>query len=293
MYAKTQKVDARMNGSGDWNTDVPNIKLSRAFVVVLILHVVAVGGILAFEMFKADPSGLIEDGAPQSGTSGLPAASDDGRDGGYLRYIVQSGDNLPFIADAYNISRAELLAANNIDERHPLLQEGRILRIPRSLLGATGPDVVAESSEQGNAAVGLREDGDNGFIPLSSAGVISDLLDHPEAKPEVAPSVATGSPWGDGYLPLAETFKPGGQGDAVSKMVKRTDRPRVLRERPATAHIESKRAVVISSSQYTVVGGDTLYRTSRKYGVSVNDILGANPGVTPRTLRIGKTLRLP
>ena len=160
MYAKTQKVDARMNGSGDWNTDVPNIKLSRAFVVVLILHVVAVGGILAFEMFKADPSGdaaarvegmaqldadqragLIEDGTPQSGTSGLPAASDDGRDDGYLRYIVQSGDNLRFIADAYNISRTELLAANNINERHPLRQ-GRILRIPRSLLGTTGPGLV-------------------------------------------------------------------------------------------------------------------------------------------------------
>ena len=72
MYAKTQKVDARMGNSRDWNTDVPNIKLSRAFVVVLILHVVAVGGILAFEMFKTEPSGIPN---PPSNYTPSPAPS--------------------------------------------------------------------------------------------------------------------------------------------------------------------------------------------------------------------------
>ena len=311
MYAKTQKVDARMNESRYWKTDVPNIKLSRAFVVVLILHVVAVGGILAFEMFKAEPSGdvalhaegmaqldadqpagLIGDGVQQPGQAGLPVASDDGLDDGYLRYIVQRGDNLRFIADAYKISRTELLDANNIDERHPLVQ-GRILRIPRALLSLRGTDPAADPAGPDNPIVGLEEDGDNGFIPLKSFGAITGVPVHSVAKPEVPLPVRTGSLNGEGFLPLGDTLEPRGQGDTVSKVVKRPDRPRVLRERPSQAPIESKRATLASSSQHTVVGGDTLYGISRKYGVSVNEILGANPGVTPRTLRIGKTLRIP
>ena len=50
VFARTQKL--KSSGDESWKKDVPNIKLSRAFIVVLILHVVAVGGILAFEMFK-------------------------------------------------------------------------------------------------------------------------------------------------------------------------------------------------------------------------------------------------
>lgn len=310
MYAKTQKVDARMNGSGNWNTDVPNIKLSRAFVVVLILHVVAVGGILAFEMFKADPpgdvaaqsggmaqldagrpAGLVGDEEQQSGASGLPVASDDGRDDGYLRYIVQSGDNLHFIAAAYNISRTALLAANNIDESHPLVP-GRILRIPRTLLSLTDPDLIAGASGQSYETDDTQGEEDNGFILLKSAGGITDLIDQPDTQPGEFLPLTTAQPKQGGFVPLAEVPAPEGQGAAVSKPVKRTVRPKVLRERPATAHGESKRSP-ISASQHTVVGGDTLYGIARKYGVSVNDMLAANPGVSARSLRIGKTLRIP
>jgi LysM repeat protein len=36
----------------DYSAEEPNVKLSRAFVVVLLLHVVAVGGIFAFSALK-------------------------------------------------------------------------------------------------------------------------------------------------------------------------------------------------------------------------------------------------
>ena len=42
VFARTQKL--KSSGDESWKKDVPNIKLSRAFIVVLILHVVAVGG---------------------------------------------------------------------------------------------------------------------------------------------------------------------------------------------------------------------------------------------------------
>src|SRR6476646_4627213 len=36
----------------DYSAEEPNVKLSRAFVVVLLLHIVAVGGIFAFSALK-------------------------------------------------------------------------------------------------------------------------------------------------------------------------------------------------------------------------------------------------
>jgi LysM repeat protein len=41
----------------DYGSEEPNVRLSRAFVVVLLLHVVAVGGIFAFSALKDRPGG--------------------------------------------------------------------------------------------------------------------------------------------------------------------------------------------------------------------------------------------
>ena len=44
---------------------------------------------------------------------------------------------------------------------------------------------------------------------------------------------------------------------------------------------------------YTVVQGDTLSGISQKFGVSLGDLLAANPGVSATTLMIGSTLTIP
>jgi LysM repeat protein len=50
----------------DYSAEEPNVKLSRAFVVVLLLHIVAVGGIFAFSALKdhqnSGPAGKAETG---------------------------------------------------------------------------------------------------------------------------------------------------------------------------------------------------------------------------------------
>ena len=43
----------------DYAAEEPNVKLSRAFVVVLLLHVVAVGGIFAFSALKDQQTGSV------------------------------------------------------------------------------------------------------------------------------------------------------------------------------------------------------------------------------------------
>ncbi|MGE4273071.1 MAG: glycosyl hydrolase family 18 protein [Desulfitobacterium sp.] len=44
---------------------------------------------------------------------------------------------------------------------------------------------------------------------------------------------------------------------------------------------------------YTIKAGDTFYKLSLSYGVSVNEIIAANPGVDPYQLRIGQRIKIP
>lgn len=156
----------------DYDDEEPTTKLSSAFIVVLILHVVAVGGIYAFNSIKASrrdrevvnktteaaaPAVV----APPAKTSTSPAAPaaprrvettaapvpeiapakpQSGR-----RYEVKSGDNATKIAFAYNVSAADLLAANQLKEG-AVLRPGQILAIPAAKT-ASKPAAEASKSE--------------------------------------------------------------------------------------------------------------------------------------------------
>ena len=44
------KLAANVTEEQDWYLDTPHARLTRIFTVVILLHVIAVGGILAFKM---------------------------------------------------------------------------------------------------------------------------------------------------------------------------------------------------------------------------------------------------
>jgi LysM repeat protein len=123
------------------------MKLSRALLIVLLLHVVAVAGIIAFNAIKTRQASLPSasspttvgiasaDTKPQSPTLnpsttpkiGLrPAAkvSDSGK-----VYVVAKGDNPVTIAKRFKVSYDDLLALNHIDDPRKL-KIGQKLLIP-------------------------------------------------------------------------------------------------------------------------------------------------------------------
>jgi LysM repeat protein len=71
LRAAAQRSAAK-HAEEDYSADEPNVKLSRAFVVVLLLHVVAVGGIFAFSALKDHQSGSAV-GKAESGPQKIPA----------------------------------------------------------------------------------------------------------------------------------------------------------------------------------------------------------------------------
>jgi LysM repeat protein len=125
----------------------PSMKLSRALLIVLLLHVVAVAGIIAFNAIKtrqaALPSrpsqttigvasaetkpqapALNPSTAPKTSTKTPTKVSDSGK-----VYVVAKGDNPVTIAKKFKVSYDDLLALNHIDDPRKL-KIGQKLLIP-------------------------------------------------------------------------------------------------------------------------------------------------------------------
>ncbi len=120
----------------------PNMKLSRALLIVLLLHVVAVGGIIAFNAIKSRqepavlPAHAVKaQASPTASAEAKPAhspapkvdkksAAESGK-----TYTVAKGDTPVTIAKKFKVPYDELLAANHIDDPRKL-KIGQKLVIP-------------------------------------------------------------------------------------------------------------------------------------------------------------------
>lgn len=122
----------------------PNMKLSRALLIVLLLHVVAVGGIIAFNAIKSR-QGSIDQPIPVNKKESasrvpvheetkpvhsLPAKVDKrATPEGTKSYTVVKGDTPVTIAKKFKVPYDDLLAANHIDDPRKL-KIGQKLIIP-------------------------------------------------------------------------------------------------------------------------------------------------------------------
>ena len=125
----------------------PSMKLSRALLIVLLLHVVAVAGIIAFNAIKTRQASLPSapsqttigvasadtkpqapalnpSNAPRTGAKTPAIVSDSGK-----VYVVAKGDNPVTIAKKFKVSYDDLLALNHIDDPRKL-KIGQKLLIP-------------------------------------------------------------------------------------------------------------------------------------------------------------------
>jgi len=145
----------------EYDEEEPTTRLSSAFIVVLILHIVAVGGIYAFNSIKASrkereaatpmaeqttpavaktvaqtntspaaapspvhqttPASHLTDPAPAPTATNPPASG--------KQYQVKAGDNLTKIAFAYSVTPAAIMDANHLKDG-AVLKPGEMLNIP-------------------------------------------------------------------------------------------------------------------------------------------------------------------
>ena len=154
IFSRKKKLRAttrRATASGADFDDLsePNMKLSRALLIVLLLHVVAVAGIIAFNAIKSRQGGVAvvsqshvtktainhEDAKATPSSPGKPAkkpkANDPIPDGAKV-YVVAKGDNPVTIARKFKVPYDDLLAANHIDDPHKLKVGQKLIIPPKS-----------------------------------------------------------------------------------------------------------------------------------------------------------------
>jgi len=152
LAATARRASAASAGMDFDGIPEPNMKLSRALLIVLLLHVVAVSGIIAFNAIKnrerafVPPTSTETENKPadttqtanRASTSHSPAKDEQAKtpSASGKTYIVKKGDNPVAIAKKLKVSYNDLIALNHIDDPRKL-QIGQKLLVPKTTSSKT------------------------------------------------------------------------------------------------------------------------------------------------------------
>lgn len=142
-----------------YEAEGPNLRLSHAFFVVLILHVIAVAGVFGFSAMKSRQSAMAQieaetvvtaeaaeavretaSAAPPRATASASTANGDARS-----HEVVAGDTLTRIAARYDVTVEAIETANHLNEGS-VIRVGQTLSIPQKSEGGAPPKPAATTA---------------------------------------------------------------------------------------------------------------------------------------------------
>jgi len=126
----------------------PSMRFSHALFVVLILHVIAVAGVFAFNSIKAGQAKAVEHGVAADA-----AAPRDEATAGPRTHTVVSGDTLTRIAARYGTS-VRALEKENAITTYSTIRVGQVLRIPE---GKASPPAAGQTATPSQSPCFLRK----------------------------------------------------------------------------------------------------------------------------------------
>lgn len=237
----------------------PNMRFSHALFVVLILHVIAVAGVFAFNSIKANqaekPTTALEGALPASPTkaealSPIVKQAPEAPKNAEGTHTVVAGETLGKIAAQYKTTVEAFEKANGITSRS-LIRVGQVLTLP--LTGAA-PKAAIKSGQ-----------------------AVDKTANKPGEAPAKVPAKSVQS----------ETKAPASQGiiSSVAKPVE-ASKPKPEAAPPAGEALPA-------DGTYTVAKGDNPYSIARRYHVSYQDLLTLNNIEDPTKIQIGQKLKIP
>ena len=218
------RLSAHVTEEDEWISGPPNLTLSRMFLVVLLLHIVIVGGILAFEMLKGDSA--IAEEEPAKPLTADPNALAGAPSGRTLvagdSYRVRPGDTLSHIADKHQVRTADLSALNGLG-RGDQIYPGQTLLIPTAIdeiphrpdfgSGAVPASLTEKVNPGGPVPPETEEEASGPAIPAEVEGPV---VPEPEiTEPPVAPVTGRTHKVEDGETAYAISRKYGVTVDAI------------------------------------------------------------------------------
>ncbi len=279
-------ADAGTYDNDDYEAEEePNMKFSHALIVVLALHIIAVGGVFAFNSIKAGQStsnkaSAKDESAPltaQASSPPKPTPAQQPVDRAGKTHTVQAGDTLGRIASLYKIS-VEAIEKENGITTYSMIRVGQVLKIPASE-SSTKPEVARTATDSAKHA-SLAGKTDAAKPPAALAKADAAKPPAIAAKTDVAkPPVATAK----AEAPKADAAKASANAAATPKPAGAQPSPKKP-ETPAPA---------ADSDVYVVAKGDNPYNIAKKLHVSYNELIALNEIKDPTRVQIGQKLKIP
>jgi len=257
-FAQT-KLAANVTEEQDWYLDTPDVRLTRIFTVVLILHVVAVGGILAFKMIDK-----------ASENSGMQLASSKTSPGSVVK-------------------QQSALAAKIPQNKKT---EEAIPKVPVTARSGAGDSNTSKKKVDTNIAGPLvRDSAKANQYRVMAGDTLSEIAK--SVGIEVATLRKANAIGSDSELYPGRWLDIPEKGETVATL-KGSPTKAKPPGTPSGGAIPDKAAVGSKSGQsYEVLSGDTGWGISRKFGVTYQALVGANAEVELQSLRIGQKLDIP
>jgi LysM repeat protein len=282
----------------------PNMRFSHALIVVLVLHVLAVGGVFAFNSLKgrhaapdrAKPAAAAKAASSPDVVTGpgkktaapareaaapLPAAQSktpakSQSEADTSTYTVVPGDTLKRIATSHKTSVEAIEQANAIDGKS-VLHVGQALKIPAKSNAAKTPAKPETAAAKAAEAKPLPAAKATEAKPSAAAKTSETKAAAPAAKvSDVKPAA-----------PAAKN--PEVKTAAAAKTAEPATAPKPAAGEPSKADKKPD----ASDKTYTVAKGDNPYAIAKKLKVSYNELIKANDIKDPTKLQIGQKLIVP
>ena len=282
LHAKTRKRKQRVSAAasgGDFTVEEPNLGVARALVVILILHLAAIGAIVVHHKstksdlaVKETPATSTNQNSKTNAAASKQAVAKIGPNDKWE--WVAAGDTYERIARKHNLSADALRRLNN----NQPLQVGYAIKLPMD------QPSVAPAIAQTPADPILREQ----LPPIVEVPVRNNMPPEYERVSEPQPVVQNNP-----VFPIEEpvnqpTVDIRQVSTRVAPPVEPTPEPvaePVVQEKPKPKPVANK--------TYTIRKGDTLWAIANRNGVSVDALTKANRNLNPKTLKIGARVVIP
>ncbi len=305
---KRKKQQVAAAAKGDFAVEEPNLGVARALIVILVLHVAAIGAIVIHSSkTKGDEVVTTPTAAKDKETVSItaPPLSAEGTEESYD--WVGPGDTYERIARRNNVDVREL---RRLNRNVPALQAGIPLRLPSVREARTAP-APSQQYASANRTQPVPTVGTDILPPIESfparevASALPDGVERVENTPVVrVPTVAS---FPSREEPVAEQ-----PAEVVHRVTAVQARPTVAQVQPqpvretipepapqpvSTAQVPAPQPRVEPTpapmKSYKVRSGDTLWAIANRNGVSTEALLKANPNVSPRSMSIGTVIKIP
>lgn len=325
-------VSAVENGDqADWTEREQSGNLGRVFVFLLLLHVFLIGAIVLYNIVSDRPKVPAATGMGKAPPA-LPDDGTDAGNGNVVKrselseYQVRSGDTVQSIADATGATTEEIIRLNQLDQNGELYVSRRLQLPLRKEVANEVPAPAAavaltsgQTSHESTVAAAKEVSGKAGKGQPESfkAAVVADSAGTKSKSGEShpAPTLIKAKPVTLQDAPPAETraakledSPPAGKAGSGGSTQKAQVSPVKLQEAPPKEKPVPKAPPVVAETakekpapaaatgggrSYEIKGGDTFYSIARKNGISVNELIKANPGTNPSRLKKGMAIKIP